>query len=214
MMITIILGSVIGGFTNAKIGYYTPLAITGSCVMTVEAGLITTFWIDTPGGEWIGYQVIYGIGMGLCFQVPNLAVQAVLPKADQPIGLSLMLFCNLLSSTVFVSVGSNVLNSQLLSRLAGVPGFEPGLVTSGGATSLFDVQPAASRGVVLAAYNKSLQKVFQIALILCCISVIGCARLEWKNVKKGKDNMATAEAAAEAEQGNTGAPFEGEKVNG
>lgn len=122
--------------------------------MTVGAGLIATFWIDTPGGKWIGYQVIYGIVMGLCFHVPNLAAQSVLPKVDQPIGLSLVLFCNLLSSTVFVSVVSNVLNNQLLSRLVGVPGFEPGLVTSGGATSLVDVLPAASRGVVLAAYNK------------------------------------------------------------
>lgn len=168
--------------------------------MSVGAGLITTFWVDTPEDRWIGYQVVYGIGMGLCFQVPNLAVQAVLPKADQAIGLSLMLFWNLLSSTVFVSVGANVLNSQLLARLAGIPGFEPGLVTSGGATSLVDSLPAAYRDVILAAYNKSLQKVFQISLILCCISVIGCVTLERKNVKKGKDNMATAEAAAEAGQ--------------
>lgn len=177
-MITMILGSVVGGFTNAKIGYYAPLAIIGSCVMSVGAGLITTFWVDTPEGKWIGYQVLYGTGIGLCFQVPNLAVQAVLPKADQPVGLSLMLFCNLLSSTVFVSAGANVLSGQLLARLAPVPGFEPGLVTSGGATSLVDALPAAHRGVVLAAYNESLQKVFQIALVLCCVSVVGCATLE------------------------------------
>lgn len=196
LMITMILGSIFGGISNTKIGYYTPLAIIGSCVMSVGAGLITTFWVDTPQARWIGYQVIYGIGMGLCFQVPNLAVQAVMAKVDQPVGLSLMLFCNLLSSTVFVSVGANVLNTQLLDRLSGIPGFEPSLVTSGGATSLIDALPAAYRDVVLAAYNTSLRKVFQIALILCCISVIGCATLEWKNVKQGKDNMATAEAAA------------------
>lgn len=182
--------------------------------MSVGAGLITTFWVDTPEGKWIGYQVIYGTGMGLCFQVPNLAVQAVLPKADQPVGLSLMLFCNLLSSTVFVSAGANVLSGQLLARLARVPGFEPGLVTSGGATSLVDALPAAYRGVVLAAYNESLQKVFQIALVLCCVSVVGCAILEWKNVRKGGDNMATAEAAAEAGRQKAGAAAEGDKDDG
>lgn len=33
MMIAMILGSVVSGLTNAKIGYYTPLAIVGSCIM-------------------------------------------------------------------------------------------------------------------------------------------------------------------------------------
>ncbi|KAL1873164.1 hypothetical protein Daus18300_003983 [Diaporthe australafricana] len=183
-MIKMILGSVVGGFYNAKIGYYTPLTIIGSCVMSIGAELMTTFWTDTPQGQWIGYQVIYGTGMGFCFQVPNPAMQAVLPKADRPVGLSVMLFCNLLSSTVFVSVGADVLNTQLLDRL----------VTSGGATSLVGALPAAERAVVLTAYNASLQKVFQIALVLCCVSVIGCATLEWKNVRRSGDNMATAEA--------------------
>lgn len=49
-------------------------------------------------------------------------------------------------------------------------------------------------------------------MILSCISVIGCATFEWKNVKKGKDNMATDEAAAEAEQQKTGATSKGGKV--
>lgn len=195
-----ILGSLVGGFTNTKIGYYTPLAIIGSCIMSVGAGLITTFWLDTSEGKWIGYQVLYGIGVGLCFQVPNLAIQAVLPKAEVPTGLALMLFTNLLGSSIFVSVGENVLSNQLISRLAKIPGFSKDLVTSSGATSLIDALPSEYRNTVLVAYNESLQKVFQIALILSCIAVLGCATLEWKNIKKGKDNMATAEAAASAEE--------------
>lgn len=168
--------------------------------MSVGAGLITTFWISTSEGEWIGYQVLYGLGMGFCFMVPNLAVQACLPKRDAPIGLSLMLFSNFLGSTIFVSVGENVLTNQLTSRLSGIPGFDRSMVTSSGATSIVDALPLQYRGEVLIAYNQSLRKVFQIALILCCISVIGCATLEWKNVKQGKNNMATVEAAAEHEK--------------
>lgn len=60
--------------------------------MSVGAGLLTTLQVDTGEGKWIGYQVLYGIGLGLCFQVPNLAAQTVLPKNDVTIGLSLMLF--------------------------------------------------------------------------------------------------------------------------
>ncbi|CAG8893347.1 unnamed protein product [Penicillium egyptiacum] len=43
MMISMIVGSIGGGITNSKIGYYTPLAIIGSCIMSVGAGLLTTF---------------------------------------------------------------------------------------------------------------------------------------------------------------------------
>lgn len=202
-MVPMIAASLFGGFLNARVGYYTPLAIFGSSIMSIGAGLITTFWIHTSEAKWVGYQVIYGLGMGFCFQVPNLAVQAVLPKMDVPVGLSLMLFSNLLGSTIFVSVGENVLTNQLLSRLSGIPGFSRSMITSGGATSIVDALPSKYRDTALVAYNQSLRQVFQIALILCCISVIGCATLEWKNVKKGKNNMATTEAAAEASKKET-----------
>lgn len=43
MMISMVVGSIGGGITNSKIGYYTPLAIIGSCIMSVGAGLLTTF---------------------------------------------------------------------------------------------------------------------------------------------------------------------------
>lgn len=196
-MIPLITASIFAGWLNSRIGYYTPLAIFGSSAMSIGAGLITTFWIHTPEREWIGYQVLYGLGMGFCFMVPNLAVQACLFKQDAPVGLALMLFANNLGSTIFVSVGENVLTNQLSVRLHGIPGFERGMVTSSGAISIVDSLPAEYRDEVLVAYNQSLRMVFQIALVLCCISVIGCGTLEWKNVRKGRDNMATVEAAAE-----------------
>jgi hypothetical protein len=41
--------------------------------------------MDTSEGKWIGYQIVYGIGLGLCFQVPNLAAQTVLMMQDPTI---------------------------------------------------------------------------------------------------------------------------------
>ena len=175
-----------GGFITPKFGYYTPFAIVGSAIMSVGAGLLTTFQVNTGSGKWIGYQVVYGIGMGLCFQVPNLAVQTVLPKNDVPIGLALMLFGQLLGAAIFVAVGENVLASQLVKRLSGVPGFNPSLVTSGGATSLINALPADQKGRVLIAYNESLRTVFRVGLILSCLTVLGAILLEWKSILKAE----------------------------
>lgn len=199
-----VLGSISGGITNGKIGYYTPLAIIGTCIMCAGAGLLTTFQVDTGVGKWIGYQILYGLGLGLCFQVPNLAAQACLPKKDVPTGLALMLFGSLIGASVFVAVGENVLSNQLVQRLSGLPGFDPSLVTSGGATSLLDSLPEGLRETALVAYNEALRTVFVVGLVLSCLAALGTFSLEWKTVKKNKVTKAAAEDAGAAEEKKLG----------
>lgn len=200
LMLGQVVASISGGFLNHKIGYYTPLGIAGACMMSVGAGLLTTLQVSTGEGKWIGYQVLYGFGMGLCFQTPNLATQTVLPKSDVPMGLALMFFGQLLGAAVFVSVGENVLDNQLLQKLSGIPGFSNSLVTSGGATSLLDSVPPDLRGTVLIAYNEALRKVFQIGLILSCLAVLGTAAMEWKNILKTPEEKVRAEKSGAAEE--------------
>ena len=174
--------------------------------MSVGAGLLTTLQVSTGAGKWIGYQVLYGFGMGLCFQTPNLATQTVLPLPDVPMGLALMFFGQLLGAAVFVSVGQNVLDNQLLHRLSGIPGFSISLITSAGATSLIDSAPVDLRGMVLTAYNDALRKVFQIGLILSCITVLGTAALEWRSIlKKQPGSGPEKNGAAEEKDGDQAA---------
>lgn len=192
-MLAMVVASIFGGIATQKIGYYTPFAIVGSCIMSVGSGLLTTLEVDTSVGKWIGYQVVYGFGMGFAFQAPNLAAQTVLPTKDVPVGSSLMFFSQLLGAAVFVSAGENVLDNQLVQRLAGVPGFNSSLITSGGATSLLSSLPANLRETVRTAYNESLRKVFQIGLILSCLTILGAAALEWRSVLKKPEANAGAE---------------------
>jgi hypothetical protein len=179
-----VVASIFCGITTQKIGYYTPPAIIGTCIMAIGAGLLTTLQIDTGHGKWIGYQILYGFGMGMCFQQPNLAAQTVLPKKDVPVGIAVMFFSQLLGAAVFVPVGENVLANQLMLRLSGVPGIDSNIVTSGGATSLLSLVPLDLRGMVLTAYNEALRKVFQIGLIVACLTLLGSASLEWVSILK------------------------------
>ncbi|KAF3768067.1 putative MFS aflatoxin efflux pump [Cryphonectria parasitica EP155] len=203
LMLPVVVGSISGGFINGKIGYYNPLALLGSCIMTIGAGLLTTLHTDTSTGQWIGYQLLYGLGYGWSFQVPNLATQVVLPKKDIPTGLAFMVFSQLLGSTIFVSVGENVLSTQLLKRLSGVAGIDASLITTSGATGLLASVPASLREKVLVSYNEALRVVFLIGLVVCCLAVLGLAAMEWKSVKpKGGD--AKPQGAARAEAGGEG----------
>ncbi|THC89804.1 hypothetical protein EYZ11_010743 [Aspergillus tanneri] len=187
--------------------------IAGASMMSIGAGLLTTLQINTTAGKWIGYEILYGYGMGLCFQTPNLATQTVLPKSEVPMGMVLMFFSQLLGAAVFVSVGENVLANQLLQRLADIPGFNKKLVTAGGATFLVRSVPADAKEKVLTAYNEALRKVFQIGLIVSCLAVLGTVSMEWKSILKkpqadvdGKKGGAGDPSNAQSSEGNGARP--------
>ncbi|KAJ9145512.1 MFS aflatoxin efflux [Pleurostoma richardsiae] len=189
LVLSLVIGSLVAGALTHRIGYYTPLMIGGVCFMSIGAGLLYTLQVDTSEGQWIGYQILYGWGMGLATQAPNLAAQTVLSNRDIPIGTSLLFFAQLLGGAIFVSVGQNVLDNQLLKRLSSVPGFGASWIENNGATSLTGL-PASVKPTVIAAYNESLRQVFLVGLILVCLIMPGTLGMEWLSVKK---NMKTQE---------------------
>ena len=204
MVLSMVVASMGSGILVARVGYYTPFMIVGVCIMSTGAGLLTTLELDTPQAKWIGYQFLWGFGMGMTFQAPNLAAQTVLQTKDVPVGTSLMFFSQLLGGAVFLSVAQNVLNNQLLGRLSGVPGFTPEFFRTAGATSLTDLPPAI-KAVVLPAYNEALREVFRVGLILSCLTLLGALAMEWRSVKSKKPTKAKA-----AEEGAAGVEGKGE----
>jgi hypothetical protein len=207
MTLSMVVASMSTGILTSKIGYYTPFLIVGTCILSIGAGLLTTLQVDSGSGKWIGYQIIYGFGMGLSFQAPNLAAQTVLPTRDVPIGTSLMFFSQLLGGSIFISVGENVLNTQLVQRLSNLPNFNVDLVIDNGATSLTSSVPANLLSSVLIDYNESLRKCFQIGLIMACLTILGSVAMEWRSVKQKKPQKAT-DANADTEKGERAHPDE------
>ncbi|KAE8165518.1 major facilitator superfamily domain-containing protein [Aspergillus tamarii] len=184
MLIPVVVASIITGQLVSRIGYYTPFMIFGVCLTAIGTGLLTTLGINTSEGKWIGFQIIYGFGIGSCSQAPNMAAQTVLPRKDIAIGVSLMFFGQQLFGAVFASVGQNVLFNQLAHRLAGMPGISPQLIQSTGATEFLNHVPAEDHPMAQEAYNDSLRKCFQVGLIMACLSVLGAFSMEWCSVKK------------------------------
>lgn len=184
LVLALVVGSALSGSLVSGIGYYTPFMIFGTVLMAVGGGLLTTFHVETTKAQWIGYQVLFGFGLGLGMQGPSMAAQTVLRNADVPIGASLMFFAQWLGGAIFVSVGENVLTTKLVSGLASIPGFDPKYVTSYGATDLRAFVPQQFLPAVLGIYNGSLVKVFKVSLILSCLSVLGALAMEWRSVKK------------------------------
>ncbi|KAI1614547.1 DNA repair protein RAD50 [Exophiala viscosa] len=191
MVLSLVVASLIGGGLTTAIGHYWPFYYLSVIFSAIGAGLLTTFMTDTGHSMWIGYQVIYGLGVGFGMQQALVAVQATLPLKDIPTGTALVMFMQTFGGALFVSVAQNVFNNRLISTLPKyAPGIDPSIIVNVGATSLRNEIPAKYLQGVLFAYNLALTNTWYISVAMCCLQLIGAIFVEWKSVKGMKPGAA------------------------
>jgi hypothetical protein len=186
LAVALVVVAFAGGPLTTWFGYYNPVLIIGGTFAVVGAGLLTTLELDTPIGKWISYQVIYGIGIGLAFQPPYMAVQTVLTESMVPMALVMLSFAQQLGGIVVLAIAQNVFLTVLSRNLAQVDGLDTAAVSNGGALDIIQSAPENLRGQVLSAYNGALKDVLYIPMALACIVAVCMFGLEWKSVKKVK----------------------------
>ncbi|KAL9083507.1 MAG: hypothetical protein Q9165_008488 [Trypethelium subeluteriae] len=188
MIISQLMGTFIAAGLTTRFGHYMPFVFASTIMLSIGAGLLTTFYVGISPAKWIGYQVALGLGIGFGFQQPNLAVQAALPLADVPTGTALVFTAQFLGGSVLLAAAQNTFETQLRSNVAALnlPGFNATAVGNTGASALHSVIPPQYLPKVLAAYNDALTRVFRIALIMGCLTVVGASGMEWRNVRKDK----------------------------
>jgi MFS family permease len=187
LAVALAITALVSGSLTTYIGYYNPVLILGSIFTTVGSGLLTTLQPDTSAGKWISYQIIYGIGIGLAFQPPYIAVQTVLPESMVPTALVMLSFTQQFGGIVILSIAQNVFLCRLGHNLAKhVPGLDASTLLDSGALGLVKSVPTQSKNQVLVAYNGALTEVFYVALGLTCVVVVSTLGIEWKSVKKAK----------------------------
>ncbi|KAH8693573.1 major facilitator superfamily domain-containing protein [Talaromyces proteolyticus] len=194
MILGLVIISMLGGGLVTVLGYYTPFMFASSVLMSVGAGLLSTFEVDTPHPQWIGYQFIFGAGVGFGMQQTMVAVQACLPAPDIAIGTSIMMFAQTLGGALFIAVAQNIFQTKLVSNVAAanIQGLDSALVLSTGATQIQTLIPKEFLPAVLTAYNSALTHTFDVAVGMACVTIIGACCIEWKSVKGKKIEMAAA----------------------
>ncbi|KAM0802567.1 major facilitator superfamily domain-containing protein [Usnea florida] len=191
MILGVVIVSMIAGIGISALGYYTPFMILSSIVMATGAGAISTFKVGTGHGMWIGFQALYGCGVGSGMQQPLIAAQTVCALDDVPTATAIMNFCLNLGGALFVAVGQNLFTTHLSANLAtDVPILNPDIVLKTGATSLRDAVDSQSLAGVLLAYNDALVTTYYVAVAMGSLSIIGSLGMEWKSVKGKKIDAA------------------------
>jgi len=190
LMLAAVLTSILAGAYCQIVGAYTPLIIASAALMTVGAGLITTFETDTVFGKWFSYQIITGLGAGVGFNVPLVAVQTVLPMEDIPIGTVSVMFFQSLGGALFIAVGQSVFQNGLIKGLAEhAPNLPPHLMVNTGATAirgvLANIGQENQLENVLEAYVMGLKDCYRVVVAVSGMAFLCACIFEWKSVKKG-----------------------------
>lgn len=198
MVLALVVGNIGAGQLTGRIGYYVPQAIASSIIMPIGAGLLSTLTPSTGEGKWIGYQILFGFGIGLGMQQGAMSAQTVLKRRDVPMGVSLMMFMQQLSGAIFVSVAQNVFDSKLVAGLTGlIPGLTPKEIVNTGATALRGVVTPKDLPEVLIKYNAALRQVFLVGVVTSSLACLGAFSLQWRSVKNkegsgGRNEKSTA----------------------
>ncbi|KAM6534961.1 hypothetical protein FALCPG4_004577 [Fusarium falciforme] len=183
LVLSLVVGAIMSGAIITRTGYYVPWMFVATILTSVGSGLMTTFKTNTGHSAWIGYQVLFGLGLGTGMQQPSMAAQTVLSQSDVSIGISLMFFSQSLGGAVFICIGQSIFVNYLSDGLKAVSGINIQAILEAGATALSDLVPANKLHEVLVVYNDALQKAFIVVVAVSAFMVVPALGMEWRTVK-------------------------------
>ncbi|KAF2826712.1 MFS general substrate transporter [Ophiobolus disseminans] len=186
LVVSLVLFGIITAIFTQKIGYYVPALLVAPIIASVGAGMLSTLVPSSSRAAWMGYQILYGFGIGAGAQTASLAAQTVLPREDIPLGTAMGFFAQQLGGAIFVPVGQNIFTSALVKRLSGVAGLDVTTIIDTGATDLRKVVPTEELSTVLDAYSYASTRVFVLSAALSACMMLGALGVEWKSIKKAK----------------------------
>jgi hypothetical protein len=104
MLSAVIAVFVSGGLVNAT-GHYLTYLLIGPLIGAIGAGLLFTIDEFTSSSRLIGYQIVFGAGLGLAFQLPVMSIQAEYAKKPEliPQASSLLTFFQLLGGVIGIA---------------------------------------------------------------------------------------------------------------
>ena len=170
-----------------KTGYFAPPGQIGCALGTIGAGLLYMLNEQSSAAEWIGYEVLTGIFIGLATQQGYVAVQAVLPLEEVPMGTAFISLALNLGGAIFVSAGNTMILTTL--RNAHLPNIDVSKVIEAGATAFRHIVPQSALKPLVAAYVHALHQVFLVATVLIGAAALASIGLGCKKLERGQPSM-------------------------
>lgn len=192
MVLSLVVGAIFSGGSVRRTGRYVSWMYVSAICMAVGAGLIATFKTNTDHPKWIGYQVLFGWGIGVGMQQPSMAAQNVLARKDVSTGVSLMFFAQSLGGAGFFCIAQNLFDNYLSKHLGEISGIDVESIVQTGATELRNIVPIDKLNDVLVVYNQALVRSFIVAAAVVAFMIVPALAMEWRKLRPiDKDGAGT-----------------------
>ncbi|CAG7852144.1 Uncharacterized MFS-type transporter C16A3.17c [Serendipita indica DSM 11827] len=144
--------------------------------------------------QLIGYQILFGVGLGVAFQIPLMAIQAEYADKPEliPQASSLLSFLQLIGGVIGIAISGTIFNNKLNTELAtyasGLPPETLELVKQ--SVTVIFMLPKEMQGMVVHAYVKALDYVFILDIPACILATVAGAFVRNWNLKARGGGMA------------------------
>ncbi|KAI6086547.1 major facilitator superfamily transporter [Hypoxylon rubiginosum] len=157
-------GMLFNGFLMVKFGYYWPWYTVGGAMALVGNVLLYMIDATTPAANIYGYEILVGLGIGICNQAGYGVVHALVAPEDKGNAVPFMMTAQYSGITLGLSIaGAVFLNYAMIDLRALLPGYpddQLNAIISGTSGSAFETVPVELRGAVVDIIVDSLRKVF------------------------------------------------------
>jgi len=156
----IIAAAVVGGATTST-GRYWWFLLLCPLLSSIGAGLLYTVRSTTPNAHIIGFQIIFGVGVGAIFQTVLIAVQAEYADNEEmiPQATSFVSFTQILGGIVSIAIAGSIFANELRRNLpSDLPAELRGAILE--SVTAISALPEPTKSTVIAAYSRSLDPVF------------------------------------------------------
>ncbi|KAG8624210.1 hypothetical protein KVT40_009186 [Elsinoe batatas] len=173
LILAVSLFSIVSGVVITVTGHYAPVLAIGASLTTIGAGLLYTWDIGTPTAQWIGYQLLPGIGVGLTLQIPVIVGQSIVDPEDVSSVTAIILFFQTVSGSIFVAVAQSLFTNRIVAYTAqNIPDVSPAQVISTGASELRHVFFGEQLQGVLRAYMAGLKDAYALVIPLAGLGAV------------------------------------------
>lgn len=170
--------AIVAGGLLTKWGRYKPIHIVATAVTLLGLGLFTLFDADSSPAEWIIFQIITAIGLGLLLTTTLAAVQAPLEEKDVGLATATWAFIRSYGAIWGIAIPAAIFNTEF-ARLSGrISDPAVSAQLAGGeayshvsSTFIRSLAPQVQREVV-SVYTDTLKLVWYVSLAFAALGFI------------------------------------------
>ncbi|KAI4212222.1 MAG: hypothetical protein LQ351_005092 [Letrouitia transgressa] len=186
-LVTLLFAPMVSGALISYFGPYVPFMWFGAVFATIGSSLLFTLTPHTRHQAVNAYQIIAGLGLGSCNQIPFSATQYKLPEEKLIMGSTMVSFCVSLGPVLGTNMAQAIFAGLLVEQLEGLPGVDAVSVIRAGPTAIDQKVPSESRIAVRQVFNYALTRAFIPLIVYGSLAICCSLAMEWGNVRKQRN---------------------------